>query len=193
MRPVLVALGVALWSSGVPATLGAQVLPVLAIHQIQGADARSPWVDQFVETRGVVTGATANGFFLQTADHEVDGDVAASEGLFVFTSQAPPSAAARGALVQRSGRARSPVPSADPASPPLTELVAPQVFSLGMAPLPAPVTVGAEHLRADGPRGQLEHLEGMRIRVDALRVVAPTGGRVDEVSGRSASDGVLLG
>ena len=43
-----------------------------------------------------MTGVKTNGFFIQTPDADVDADPNTSEGVFVFTSSAPPAAAAVG-------------------------------------------------------------------------------------------------
>ena len=62
------------------------------IHDIQGAGASSPIVGSSVTTRGIVTGRKSNGFFMQEPDATVDADPLTSEGIFVFTSSAPPAA-----------------------------------------------------------------------------------------------------
>ena len=50
---------------------------------------------RFVTTRGIVTGRKSNGFFLQSAPEDVDTNAQTSEGIFVFTSGAPPATAVR--------------------------------------------------------------------------------------------------
>lgn len=57
------------------------------IHDIQGSGGTSPLLSQTVNTSGVVTKLTNNGFFLQ--DPNPDGNPNTSEGIFVFTSAAP--------------------------------------------------------------------------------------------------------
>ena len=69
-----------------------------AIYKIQGSGAQSPLVGQVVITSGVVTKVTNNGFFIQ--DLTGDGDPSTSDGVFVFTSTAPPATAVVGNLVQ---------------------------------------------------------------------------------------------
>ena len=44
-------------------------------------------------TTGIVTAIKSNGFFLQAPETEIDSDPNTSEGIFVFTSSAPPVAA----------------------------------------------------------------------------------------------------
>ena len=59
----------------------------LRIYEIQGAGHRSAYDDQQVKTDGVVTAVDTNGFWMQ--DAVGDGNVATSDGIFVFTSSAP--------------------------------------------------------------------------------------------------------
>ena len=103
-------------------------LTLTPIHDIQGTGATSPIVGSVVTTRGIVTGVTANGFFVQEEDADVDADPATSEGIFVFTSSAPPAAAAFTAHVQVTGTVSEFVPSADPLQPPSTQLTSPTVI-----------------------------------------------------------------
>jgi len=59
----------------------------LTIMAIQGPGHKSPYEAQTVATQGIVTALRANGFYLQ--DPEGDGNIATSDGIFVFTSSAP--------------------------------------------------------------------------------------------------------
>ncbi len=59
----------------------------VTIMQIQGAAHASPLVGQTISTTGIVTATAANGFYLQ--DPTGDGNLATSDGIFVFTSSAP--------------------------------------------------------------------------------------------------------
>src|SRR5205814_9957587 len=132
----------------------------------------------------------------QTPDGSDDGDPATSEGIAVFTSGAP--AVAIGDFVTVSGSVQEFIPSADPASPPKTEIVSPVVSIVSSGnPLPVPVTIAAADTDPHGPIDQLERLEGMRVRVDALTVTAPTQRRISEasasVNGNGAFYGVLPG
>ncbi|MHA5864866.1 DNA degradation protein EddB, partial [Pseudomonas aeruginosa] len=59
------------------------------IHEVQGAGAESPLVNQRVAIEGVVVGDFQNaselkGFYVQQEDATVDGDPATSEGIFVY-------------------------------------------------------------------------------------------------------------
>ncbi|MFQ5525066.1 MAG: lamin tail domain-containing protein [Thermoanaerobaculia bacterium] len=76
--------------------------PVLEIWEIQGAGFSSPFDGSVVNTAdNVVTCLSTNGFFMQTPTSRTDGDVATSDGIFVFTGGAP--GVAVGDLVDVSG------------------------------------------------------------------------------------------
>jgi predicted extracellular nuclease len=92
----------------------------IAIHDIQGPGVTSPYAGQLVATTGT-TGIKFNGFFFQTPDAEADNDPDTSEGIFVFTSSAP--AVLVGDNVRVTGTVQEYVPSADPYSQPMTEIV----------------------------------------------------------------------
>ena len=63
---------------------------VREIHEIQGSGDVSPLVGQVVQTPdNIVTAVGPTGFFIQTPDYRVDNNVATSQGIFVFTSNAP--------------------------------------------------------------------------------------------------------
>lgn len=164
------------------------------IHDIQGPGASSPIVGSSVTTRGIVTGVKSNGFFIQEPDATVDADPATSEGVFVFTSSAPPAAAVVGALVQVTATVVEFVPPQDPLQPPLTELSSPTVLQLSTGnPLPAAISLTTTFPDPAGPHDQLERLEGMRVGAASLTVVAPTDGNVNETSATSTSTGVFYG
>lgn len=59
----------------------------VAIYEIQGAGHTSALEGQTVMTSGVVTAVDSNGFYMQ--DPDGDGDIATSDGIFVFTGGAP--------------------------------------------------------------------------------------------------------
>jgi hypothetical protein len=89
------------------------------IHTIQGSGNASPFAGNVVTTIGIVTGVKSNGFFIQ--DPMADADPNTSEGIFVFTSSAPPAAAAVGNSVAVMGMVQEFIPSADRTTP-LTEI-----------------------------------------------------------------------
>ena len=161
------------------------------IHNIQGSGNTSPLVGTMVTTTGIVTGVKSNGFFIQTPDASADADPNTSEGIFVFTSSAPPVAAAVGNLVTVAGTVQEFIPSADVNSPPATELITPTVnlFSTGN-PLPAAITITAAATLVNDV-SNLEKYEGMRVHVDSLTTISPTQGTVNEPSATSTSNGTF--
>ncbi len=162
----------------------------VTIHAIQGSGERSPYENQPVATTGIVTGRKNNGFFIQTPDGEDDGDPSTSEGVFVFTSSAPPADAAVGNRVLVQGTVIEYIPAADPHQLPLTEITNASVVALSTGhALPAPVALTPELPNADSGLGQLEHLEGMRVTAPSFTVVAPTGGNTNEAQASGSSNG----
>lgn len=163
---------------------------LVAIHAIQGDGATSPLEGQQVATQGIVTARKSNGYFLQAADVEVDGDDATSEGLFVFTAGAPPAEAAVGNRVTVQGTVVEFVPSADPNQLPLTELSFATTFLVSTGnPLPTPAALTVDSARPDGDLGQLERYEGMRVTAPSFTVVAPTRGFTSEANATGTSNG----
>ncbi|MET0808110.1 MAG: Calx-beta domain-containing protein [Pseudoxanthomonas sp.] len=175
------------------ATIVNDDVTLVPIHQIQGSGATSPLANQLVSTTGIVTGRKSNGFFLQTRDVDADADPATSQGVYVFTSVAPPVAAAVGNQVRVSGTVIEYVPSEDPNQLPLTEITgSPTVALLSSGnPLPAPVALTATLPSPGGALDQLEHLEGMRVTVPSATVVAPTQGNTNEPNATGTSNGIL--
>ncbi len=175
-------------------------IPIVAttISAIQGAGAESPILGNTVITRGIVTGIRTNGFFIQSTAADVDGNTMTSEGLFVFTSSAPPAPAVIGNYVQVTGTVSEfGSSSAPPGSFKATQLVSPTVTPLGSGfALPAPVTLTAAGFAT---LGGLEPYEGMRVEVNQLVVVAPTDGGPNSAAGTSeanataTSTGVFFG
>ena len=168
------------------------------IHTIQGNGSTSPLSGNAVTTSGIVTGLKSNGFFIQEPDATVDADPNTSEGIFVFTSSAPPAAAAIGNSVTVGGTVQEFIPSQDPSSPPATELITPTVGLLSTGnPLPAPILIaGAETTQASettNPLDSLEEYEGMRVTVASLTVSGPTQGTITEPSATVSSSGVFIG
>jgi uncharacterized protein len=70
-----------------------------ALYRIQGDGLASPLAERWLDAVGVVTGLTANGFYLQ--DPIGDGNPATSDGLFVYTHQPPTVLPGECVLVQR--------------------------------------------------------------------------------------------
>lgn len=166
--------------------------PTATISQVQGSGATSPLVGQAATIQGIVTATVSNGFYVQTPDSAIDSNPNTSEGIFVFTSSAPPAAAARGNNVCVTGTVIEFTPSAEPFGLSLTEITQPTVVSISTGnPLPAPVVLPTVDL--NGALDQLERFEGMRVSVPSLTVVAPTDGNVSEANATSSSNGVFFG
>jgi predicted extracellular nuclease len=162
--------------------------PQLTIMQIQGPGDRSPYEGKSVRTTGVVTAVKSNGFWIQ--DPVGDGDDTTSDGVFVFGGSPKP---AVGDNVLVSGKVQEYAAAGDPSAAPATELSgSPTVSVLSSGnPLPAPVNI--TYIDPNGSIDQLEHLEGMRVHVDTLNVVGPTGGTVNEPNATSTSNGQFVG
>lgn len=177
------------------ASISLAVVLSVAIHDIQGSGSTSPFAAAVVETTGLVTGVKSNGFFIQTKPGFEDADPSTSEGVFVFTSSAPPPGTAAGNEVKVTGTVQEFIPGADPNSPPVTEIAgAPSVILLSSGnPLPAPITLTAADTDPAGSIEQLEKYEGMRVHVDSLTVVGPTQGSISEANATSTSIGVFYG
>lgn len=176
----------------VPVTITDNDIAITSIAEIQGPGAVSPLAGLSVTTRGIVTGVKTNGFFIQTPDAEVDGSPNTSEGIFVFTSSAPTVTLGNG--VQVTGTVSEFIPSADPSQPPLTELTFATTSLLSpVNPLPATTTITAAMTTAVNAVELLERLEGMRVAVPSMTVVAPTLGSVNEPNATASSSGVFYG
>ena len=162
------------------------------LSALQGSGAMSPFAGQSVTTRGIVTATKSNGFFIQSQPADDDGNPATSEGLFVFTSGAPPAAAGVGNLVSVTGLVSEFVPTtAAPGSQTVTELTSPVVSVVSSGnPVPGAATLTSGHLATlDG----LERYEGMLVTIPSLTVVAPTGGTISEANATSVSNGEFWG
>jgi hypothetical protein len=132
----------------------------LAIWQIQGSGATSPWVGQLVSTTGVVTKVNNNGFFLQ--DLAGDGNPDTSDGIFVFTSSAPSVQA--GQLVSLTASVAEfntgAATNADTLAHKVTELTGPSnVVVQGSGYTVAPTVLQMPLASAD----ELEKVEGMLV------------------------------
>jgi predicted extracellular nuclease len=179
-------------------TISNDDVTLTAIHTIQGSGSTSPLAATSLTTSGIVTGTKTNGFFLQEPDATIDSDPNTSEGIFVFTSSAPPAAAAIGNKVQVSGTVQEFIPAADPNSPPATELITPTVVLISTGnPLPGAITItAAETTQASetsNPLDSLEEYEGMRVTVPSLTVTGATQGTITEPGATVASSGVFIG
>ena len=146
---------------------GGGTTPVAAaIYTIQGSGATSALAGQIVTTSGVVTKALNNGFFIQ--DLSGDGNPATSDGIFVFTSTAPPAAALVGNLVQVTGSVVEFSSGAGTAATPLTEIGSVTAVNLlGSGYSIAPTVVTLPLAAGD----TLERFEGMLVRISGTLTV----------------------
>src|SRR5688572_13948435 len=144
---------------------------VLLTHDVQGDGAMSPLSGNIVTVRGVVTARTGGGFFLQTADSDLDDDNPnTSEGLFVAHLSA---AAQVGRVLHVTGTVAEFDP-ADPTSGPVTHLrLVTNVTDVDDSAVPAPYELTAAELDPNGSLDQLERFEGMRVTAP-LRSVSGT-------------------
>lgn len=168
--------------------------PTHTIAQIQGSGITSPLVGNVETTSGIVTGRRSNGFFMQTPDRSVDADPTTSEGIFIFTTVAPPASAAIGNSVCVKGTITEFIPSTDPNSPSQTEITSPSVTVLSTGnPLPLPIILTSSNTDPAGGLYQLEKFESMRVQVNSMTVVAPTQGNKNEATATSVSNGFFYG
>jgi predicted extracellular nuclease len=178
--------------SAFAAGISAQAL--VPISQIQGVSNLSPMVGRQIAARGVVTAISSRGFYIQTPDAEIDKDPKTSEGIYVFTNDRMPPGIAPGNLVEVAGTVTEFRPRDARYSLTITEITNPGVKIISKDnPLPAPVALTPNELNPQGKIDQMERFEGMRVKVDVLNVVAPTGGYEDRKTGEIRSDGVFFG
>jgi predicted extracellular nuclease len=139
------------------------------IFTIQGSGSTSPLVGQSVITQGVVTRTTNTGFYMQ--DPTGDGDDTTSDGIFVFTSTAPPVNA--GDLARVSGTVAEfntgAATNTDTASHTVTELSSVSFVSVvGSGYSITPVVVNFPLTNRD----DLEKYEGMLVTLNGPLTVA---------------------
>jgi uncharacterized protein len=171
--------------------------PLVAIHTIQGASHFSPLNGLLETTQGIVIALRSNGFYMQ--DPNPDGDVATSEGIFVFTRAAPGVLA--GDLVEVVGTVTEFRPGGAGGTNNLTttELAAPDLLVTVLSsgnPLPAATVIGTggrvppSLVIEDDATGDVEtsnifdpaadgidffeSLEGMYVQVNEAVAVGPT-------------------
>ena len=162
--------------------------PVLRICKIQGAGHTSPYKGEQVSARGIVTAVARNGFYFQ--DPTGDGDERTSDGMFVYTQNAPKVSV--GDEVQVTGPVIEYIPGgAATNNLSITEFSQPdhiKIVSTGN-PIPAPVAIGAAGRRpptrvidndnfaifdpADDGIDFYESLEGMLVEVQDAVAISP--------------------
>ena len=156
------------------ASIALSVVARVDIADIQGQGVGSPLpVGTEVVTEGIVTARRANGYFIQSAIGEEDGDPATAEGLFVFTNVAPPAAATVGNRVRVAGRVTQ--FSRTPHGYPLTQLgsASATVLANGQA-LPPAVVIDESVLSPGVSTAALGRYQGMRVQLPAAKVVGAT-------------------
>lgn len=102
---------------------------IVSIPEIQGASHRSTYVDQVVETCGVVTAVAFSGYYLQ--DPTGDGDTATSDGIFVAQREDQPVVGTE--LRVAATVAESIAGGANSGNLSVTQLIEPSVISSGSA------------------------------------------------------------
>jgi uncharacterized protein len=140
----------------------------VAIHDVQGNGASTPYAGQFVSTSGIVTARKTNGFFMQEADANQDLDPTTSEGIFVFTSVTPTAAVGDAVAVLGTANEFFNLTQLESSLPGDVT-----IMSSGNT-VPVPVTLTPLILDPTGTTDQLERFEGMRMHADTLVSVAPT-------------------
>lgn len=146
-------------------------MQITPIHRIQGPGLFSPLNGQEVTTRGVVTGQTRKGFFVQDPDGDVEDE--ASHGIFVYERRRRPPA---GSLVEVFGRAIDHVPDENARPTTQIEERATRVLQ-ERGPRIDPVWLTAERVLVshDELTAYLNGLEGMLVGVPAgSTFVAPS-------------------
>lgn len=191
MKKVLFSIIVSVFVFGVG--INAQIL--IPIAEIQGEEFLSKLVGRSVKTRGIVTGLRKSGFYIQTPDDKVDDNPKTSEGVYVFTGKDKPSSKIIiGSLVEVSGNVTEYRSSREPYALFLTQITKPNVKVLSNDNLlPKPFVLTKEIMDPKGDPDQLEPFEGMRVRIDEVTVVAPTGGYENRQADKIVSDGVFYG
>ncbi|MFT7699847.1 MAG: putative extracellular nuclease [Candidatus Krumholzibacteriia bacterium] len=136
---------------------------IVPIHKIQGPGLYSPLKGEKVSTRGVVTGTTNKGFFIQDPDGDLNEDV--SHGLFVFGRRDKPRA---GSLVEVSGKVFD--FQMNEADRPVTQLVVENIQVVDQhGPKITPVWFTSDLLMMSSPELALflNNLEGMLVGIPA--------------------------
>lgn len=169
----------------------------LSIAQVQGDTNTSPATGQNVRISGIVTARIRSGFFVQTPDDKVDANKNTSEAVFVYTRTDPPADAVAGNSITVTGTVEEFRRDNEPFALTLTELSMRKdrdelKLISKSTPLPKPVILTPTDFMSNTV-DNLEKYEGMRVQIDELLVVGPTGGRVDPKNAASVSDGTFFG
>ncbi len=167
---------------------------ITPIAEVQGEEFLSPLVGKDVTVQGIVTAIRKRGFYIQTPDDKVDDKPSTSEGIYIYTGDEPSSDIAIGNLVEVSGNVVEFRPQRERYALFLTEITKPKVKIISKEnPLPKPYVLTEKDLQPKGNPDQLERFEGMLLKVEEMKVVAPTGGFTDRKTGLVKSDGAFFG
>ncbi|MBO6824966.1 MAG: choice-of-anchor I family protein [Sneathiella sp.] len=162
-------------------------VPFVPVYDIQGAGHTSSFEGQDVRTSGVVTAVDSNGFYIQ--DVVGDGDIATSDGIFVYTGSNPTVSVGDGVIVTGGVSEYRPGSRANDLTVTQVEADDVQVTASDL-PLPSAVILGqggrvapTENIEDDAfgsfdPQTDgidfYESLEGMRVTVQDAHVVGAT-------------------
>ena len=174
-------------------------IPMATISEIQGSGHISPLEGELVQTEGIVTAVDFRGFYVQSK--EDDGDLATSEGLFIFTGFSAPPGVEVGDEVRLFGEVSEFIPGgADTGNLSITQMSEPDVVILssgnelpestiiglsGRVP-PTEIVISDDELSVNlqettgnfDPEEDAidfyESLEGMRVTVEDAAAVSPT-------------------
>jgi len=166
---------------------GGNTVPFVPIYDIQGASHTSSFEGMQVRTSGVVTAVDSNGFYIQ--DVVGDGNIATSDGIFVFTGSAPEVSVGDG--INITGGVSEYRPGNRSNDLTVTQISATEVtVTTSDLPLPEAVILGANGRMAptenveDDAFGSFdpetdgidfyESLEGMRVTIEDAQVTGAT-------------------
>lgn len=142
-----------------PRAAHAQNQELIPLYAVQGNSATSPRAGTRVDSYGIVTALTTQGFFLQ--DPAGDGDLTTSDGLFVYT-RTPPAVAAGACVIVRDALVDEFYEK--------TELTRPQAVEAATvcnSATIAPVTLPPARLGVDRA-ARFEQYEGMLVRREGV-------------------------
>lgn len=168
--------------------------PTNTIAEIQGEKFRSEKVGQSVKTQGVVTALRRTGFYIQTPDDKVDANPKTSEGIYVYAGKDMPDDLNIGNLVEVSGEVMEFRSRRERYGLFVTQITKPDIKVIEKSTnIPKPFVLTKDYFNPKGNPDQLEPFEGMRVQIDELNVVAPTGGYENRKEDKIVSDGVFFG
>jgi uncharacterized protein len=171
------------------------------IHTIQGsmgtgttAPVGSTYVGQVVQTSGIVTGVTSNGYYIQARDNAADSDPTTPEGIFVYYAAVPvPVTATVGTEVQVSGTVAMFPSGLTLAGTQINNVTGYSVLSTGN-PLPAAVSLTTSFPSPSGGPFQLMRYQSMRVTVaPSLTATEGTQGALTETAETYVSNGQFYG